>query len=297
MEQQMSRITSFVLAFALSIAIPFTAFADGDARAATPAEREYALKVQGLLDKALPPVPDGWTAGDRTEIKPLTSVSTGVGKDPMRVEFVMEARDEKKIEEAAIKENKIYEEVAQTYTADQTAKMIEEMQKKLDVLSRQMEEAIGKNDVAAIQRITKEIEEAQAPVKTMGDAMNKELKEKAAVVKARDAHLQAALAVNAYDVELSGYAAEAPVAGHQAYWHENPADHDGDFEGEWLAFAGAWKTVDQDGRPVMTPAWNLGLPHTTAQNLVVKVRGDKARGRRFLDAMKWDVIGEMLSGK
>ncbi len=293
----MSRITSFVLAFALAISIPFAAFADGDARAATSAEREYVLKVQGLLDKVLPPVPDGWAAGDRTEIEPLTSVSTGVGRDPMRVEFVMEARDGKKIEEASLKENKIYEEVAQTYAADQSTKVIEEMQKKLDVLSRQMEEAIGKSDVAAIQRITREIEEAQAPVKTMGDAMNKELKEKAAVVKARDAHLQAVLSVNAYDVELSEYAAETPVAGHQAYWHENPADDDGDFEGEWLAFAGAWKTADQDGRPVMTPAWNLGLPHTTAQNLVVKVRGDKARGRRFLEAMKWDVVGSLFSEK
>lgn len=293
----MPRIILVALISTFLIITPFAALADGDARAATPAEREYALEVQGLLDKALPPVPDGWTAGDRTQIKPLTSVSTGVGKDPMHVEFFMEARDEKKIEESALKENKVYEEVTQGYTADQNTKMVEEMQKKLDVLSKQMEEAIGKNDVAAIQRITKEIEEAQAPVKAMGDAMNKELKEKAAVVKARDAHLQAALAVNSYDVELSGYAAEEPVAGHRTYWHENPADHDGDFEGEWLAFAGAWKAADQDGRPVMTPAWNLGLPHTTAQNLVVKVRGDKTRGRRFLEAMKWDVVGSLLSEK
>lgn len=293
----MPRVTLIALVFALLIAIPFAALADGDARAATPVEREYALKVQGLLDKALPPVPDGWTAGDRTEIKPLTNVSTGVGKDPMHVEFVMEARDEKKIEEASLEENKVCEEVAQRYTADQTAKMVEEMQKKLDVLSKQMEEAIGKNDVAAIQRITKEIEEAQAPVKTMGDAMNKELKEKVAVVKARDAHLQAVLSVNAYDIDLSEYASEAPVAGHQAYWHENSADQEGDFEGEWLAFAGAWKAVDQEGRPVMTPAWNLGLPHTTAQNLVVKVRGNKARGRRFLEAVKWNAVGDLLSGK
>lgn len=293
----MSRIISFVLAVTFLFAVPFTVLADGDARAATPAERDYALKVQSLLDQSLPPVPDGWTAGDRTSIKPLKNVSTGIGKDPMQVEFFMEARDEKKIEETALKENKVYEEVAQGYTADQNSKMVEEMQKKLDVLTKQMEEAISKNDVAAIQRITKEIEEAQAPVKTMGDAMNKELKDKMAVVKARDAHLRADLMINSHDIELDGYAAEQPVAGHLAFWQESAPDNDGEYEGEWLAFAGAWKTADQDGRSVMTPAWNLALPHTTAQNLVMKVRGDKTRGRRYLETMKWEVVGDLLSGK
>lgn len=293
MEQPMSRIALLVLLSALLVAAPFTAHADGDTRAATPAEQDYGLKVQTLLDQVVPPIPDGWTPGDRTEVKPVERLSTGVGKDPMRVEFFLDARDEKKIDEANQKAGKVYEEMAK-YNGDDQKKMVDDMQKKLDGLTKQMEAAINANDMATFQRLTKEVEAAQAPLKTMGDAMNKELSEKMAVVKARDAHLRAVLQVNAYDVDLTGYTAEGPVAGHPAYWHENPPDHDGDFEGEWLAFAGAWKSVDQDGTPTMTPAWNLAHPHTTAQNLLVKVRGDKARGRRFLETMKWDVIGDLF---
>lgn len=289
----MSRITLVILLSALFLFAPFSAHADGDSRKVTPAEREYGLKVLSLLDKAVPSIPEGWTAGERTEVKPWEYISTGAGKDPLRVEFILDGRDEKKIDEEGMKANQVYEEMAKTHGDDQK-KMIDEMQTKLDALSKQVEEAIARNDMATFERLTKEIEKAQAPAVAIGDAINKELKEKTAVIKAKDAYLQAVLQVNAYDVDLSDYIAEGSVADHPAWWRANPPDHDGDFEGEWIAFAGAWKSVDQDGNSTMTPAWNLAQPHTTAQNLLVKVRGDKVRGRRFLETIKWDVIGKLF---
>jgi hypothetical protein len=291
----MSRmVLALVLMSALLAAAPFVALADGDSRAATPAESDFHQKVQSVLDQALPPVPQGWTPGDRTAITPLKYVSTGIGKDPMGVEFHFEARDQQKIDEAQQKAGVVYETLGKSYGAE-SQKITAEVQKKMADLSKQMEDAINKGDMATFQSLTKELEAAQAPAKALGDAMNKELSEKMAVIRAKDAHLRATLRINAYDLRLDAFAAENPVAGYPAYWKTYPPDQQDEFEGEWLVFAGAWKSIDQDGTPTMTPAWNLALPHTTAQNLLVIVRSDKGRGRRFLESITWDRIAGLLA--
>ncbi|NLI77790.1 MAG: hypothetical protein GX442_15310 [Candidatus Riflebacteria bacterium] len=286
---------SLLLAVAFAI-LPLAALADGDSRLATPAEREYGLKILGQLDRSLPAIPEGWTTTDRTTVTAWERLSTGVGKDPLGVEFRLEALDAEKIAEAEQKGSKIVEEVALA-RGDEQKRTADAVQKSLDALTKKMEEAIAKGDTAAMERLAKEAEAAAAPAQSLGDSMNKELKEKMQAVKARDARLQAFLRVNAWDTPVAGFTAEGPVAGHPAFWQENPPDHEGDYEGEWLVFAGAWKGIDQDGTPTMTPAWNLALPHTTAQNLLVRVRGDKTRARAFLEAMQWEGLDGLFPGR
>ncbi len=286
---------SLLLAVVFAI-LPLAALADGESRPATPAEREYGLNVLKHLDQALPPVPEGWTTADRTPVTAWERLSTGVGKDPLGVDFCLEALDAAKIADAEQKGSKIIEEVALA-RGDEQKRTADAVQKSLDALTKKMEEAIAKGDTAAMERLAKEVEAAAAPAQNLGDAMSKELKEKMQAVKARDARLRAVLRVNAWDTPLAGFTAEGPVAGHPAFWQANPPDHEGDYEGEWLVFAGAWKSIDQDGTPTMTPAWNLALPHTTAQNLLVRVQGDKARARAFLEAMQWESLDGLFPGK
>jgi hypothetical protein len=99
---QVFKISILALALSCLLAAP-KLFADGDTRAATQAEKEFAKTVYDVFAKSLPPGPEGWERTQATEVKELTSVYSNRG-EPFLLEYTVAWQDSKKIQQAAIDE-------------------------------------------------------------------------------------------------------------------------------------------------------------------------------------------------
>jgi hypothetical protein len=44
----------------------------------------------------------------------------------------------------------------------------------------------------------------------------------------------------------------------------------------------------------MAASWDSSLPGTVGQNLLIRVRGDAARARAYLESVRWDLLEGLL---
>lgn len=90
----------FILLTIFSFLVCSLAFADGDSRVATTAEKEFNKVILNAFAKAVPPGPEGWEkTGDSTEISELKVVYTAE-KQPLRIEYHIVWQDTKRMREA-----------------------------------------------------------------------------------------------------------------------------------------------------------------------------------------------------
>jgi hypothetical protein len=289
----------FIMLFVVFIGIAIThSFlrADGEVREATKAEQDYSLRVYQTIDKALPAVPAQWTVTEKTEVKPDSFVSVGTGDQPMSVGYSLTAEDSKKLADSEAKMS----ESVQTYAMahqDETQKAVDDASPKIDALSKQMEEAIAKGDMSQLESIQKEMMKIQAPMQEKSDAMMRDLSEQREKFKARDARLRISVDVNREYEDVAGFSKENPIASHPVYWRAFSSDDNSDYEGEMMVFAGAWKLALGGDDPHMTTTWNLGLPHTVVQNMVIHLQGDKMRVQKIIESINWVMLNSLFNVK
>jgi hypothetical protein len=291
----MKNFMLFVIFIGIAIMHSFLR-ADGEVREATKAEQDYSLWVYKTIDKALPAVPAQWTVTEKTEVKPDSFVSVGTGDQPMSVSYSLAAEDSKKLADSEAKMS----ESVQTYAMahqDETQKMMDDVSPRIDALSKQMEEAIAKGDMAQLEKLQKELAKVQAPVQEKSDAMTRDLNEQAEKFKAGDARLRISVDVNREYRDLAGFSKENPIASHPVYWRAFSSDDNSDYEGEMMVFAGAWKLALGSDDPHMTTTWNLGLPYTVVQNMVIHVQGDKVRVQKIIESINWVMLGNLFDMK
>ena len=87
----------------LSFLVCSLAFADGDSRPATQAEKDFTKSIINTFAKTVPPGPAGWEkTADSTEIKELQIVYSAKNQ-PLRVEYRIVWEDSKQIRDADVK--------------------------------------------------------------------------------------------------------------------------------------------------------------------------------------------------
>jgi hypothetical protein len=105
-------------------------FADGDSRKPTEAEKSFNKSILSALVKALPPGPEGWEKSGGSDLNSsLTAVYSGPN-EPLRVEYYVSWRDNKKAQAAQMQLNEELMKLAQK--PGFKGEGVEELQKKFE---------------------------------------------------------------------------------------------------------------------------------------------------------------------
>jgi hypothetical protein len=116
-------ITMCLLVFSL-------AFADGDSRKPTPAEKDFHKTVLGAFARAIPPGPEGWEkTGSSTEVAELREIYSDKDQ-PFKIDYCAEWQNSKKMQEAQMQLNQELMKLAKK--PGFTGEGVEELQRKLE---------------------------------------------------------------------------------------------------------------------------------------------------------------------
>ncbi|MGE5530404.1 MAG: hypothetical protein ACM3X6_14855 [Patescibacteria group bacterium] len=123
--------TALIPAAVLCILAASIAFADGETRLATKAEKDFTKSVLTAFSRAVPPGPQGWDMTlDTTVIKDLERVTTGVEEYPLQVEYCAAWQDTKKLNEARVKLDEELMKLAQGPPEKITDEAVEEISRR-----------------------------------------------------------------------------------------------------------------------------------------------------------------------
>ena len=256
--------------------LPLTsALADGDSRLAKPEETAFDLKVKQVLAKALPPCPAGWVEVDRSEPAGVTRVSPGAENRPFATELHIRWEDQKKIEDAAQKEQEAMARLVQTpqFQPDQDT---EEYTRKMEEISKRMEKAMASGDIAAAQKIAEEMQPLQEAIEKKGKAQSDAVEQTVRSIRATNARVAIHIRLNADDQELGDWEQIADTHGFPT-WQSEESGQDPQWGCNTRVFVGRWKDVTEDGYRLMKAVPDLAKPSLVGQNLLVTLRCDKSR--------------------
>jgi hypothetical protein len=265
----------------------------GPLRRPTSAEAAWIARFLGAARDALPPVPQGFEVTEQSDVAEPTLIENLDGHRPLKREYLLLLVDRQRQEagEQALRE------ALEAGTASRQAKIDQikaEIQSKLDALQQQAAEAAAKRDMAAVQRIQQQVAQfaaqADAAAQEQTAALDSELRDG----KLKDVRLSVRVAVNEDEALDPNLKPAQTVAGRSAYFRVIPPGEPIEEESETVVVLGAWKVRASDGTTQMAASWDSSLPGTVGQNLLIRVRGDAARARAYLESVRWDLLEGLL---
>ena len=287
----LSRLT---LAAALVLACP-SAWADGPTRPATPTEKAYYDRVMAVLAKAIPAQPPtGWVETDRTEPRTPQYLSEGIGEDPMGLEYHAGWSDVPRAQAAQAAQAQAGAEVLRRQMA---AKTTAAQEKRMQELADQLGKAMERGDRTQEERIQKELERDGEELGQIYGQREAEIRAAMKRHQVQDVEAGVSLLVNSAVVEfMERVTPEPPVAGLTVYRQEgedNPQQ--GWREGySWVFLGAGWKLMREGDHQFMEFQPKTGVPHTTVQNLVVRIQAAPARARALLAAIDWAALKALV---
>lgn len=258
----------------------------------TAAEKAFFTKTTGLIQKALPPVPAGWTLKDSygTEI-PETII------DILQTEMLdldyswkiehneLMARHEKYATLAMAGMNKM------ELDKDGLPKGTKPLMDKNMKLAAQMQEAIKVNDMKKAEKIGKEME---AISKEM-DKISKQTQAKGEVPmserRALFADTSAGIRIEAnmdyLTISSDSKEVEAPAGVTFAFRNEREERYEPEVEGETILFVGPWRKEENN---TIKFAPTKSKKYTDVQNFIIIIRAQEKRAQSLIQGMKLDAL-------
>lgn len=269
--------------------------ADGPSRPATPAEQSYYNQVMAVLARSTPAAPPpGWEETSRTQIKTPAYVGEGIGEDPMGLEYHVRWQDLPRSQAAqqaqvAAGAEVMRRQMAQPSTATQ--------ERRVEALAAQLGQAVERGDMATVNRLQGEMDQLYDEINRVQGQRDAELQAALKRHQVKDVDAGVSLLVNSAVVEFIGRVAkDQPVAGLTVYRQEgedNP--HLGWREGySWVFLGAGWKLMREGDHQYMEFSPKAGVPHTTVQNLVVRVQAAPERARALLAALDWAALKGLI---
>ena len=160
-------------------------------------------------------------------------------------------------------------------------------------LAAQLGQAVERGDMAAANRLQEEMDKLYDEINQILSRRDAELQAALKRHQVKDVEAGVSLLVNSAVVEFIGRVAkDQPVAGLTVYRQEgedNP--HLGWREGySWVFLGAGWKLMREGDHQYMEFTPKPGVPHTTVQNLVVRVQAAPERARALLAALDWAAL-------
>lgn len=262
--------------------------ADGDVRPATAGERACMGKVMSLFAKSCERGPQGWT---RTEQGDATVPDAVPGLAPpgrpIELSFESKWQDQKRLQ--AYDQQAM--EIMQRQAEGDPMAAIEATQAKMQPLMEQMNAAAQKGDTAKMQALQKQMEKLSAEMQSGMAAQSKPFDDERKSKAPKDATFEVLFETNTTWISLEGKATpEAPIGAAKVF---RIADEKFDGsrwrEGTTVAVLGAWVLK---GDHLEAPRGNGTV--CSVLTLAVRVRGDQARARKFLESLDWGGLSALL---
>jgi hypothetical protein len=286
----MKHMKLFILSVLL-LGLSTLAWADGETRPATQAEKDYSLRMLTALSQALPKPLPGFEARDASRVAPFDRVTPGCEASPLRVDYSVswvnpEQADKERAQEGAAIERAASKINTPAYQARQ-----KDFAARQQKLATEYGKAIEKGDQAQAEKLQKEMEKLGQELNKLGQSQNDILQDETKSLT-KLSQLSIRLVVNDfYEDQPARLAKELkPFAGNPAYIYH---DSEGKFTDRMTVLVGPWKREIRNEQAVYQAA-KASLPHTRAQTVIVTVTGDPSLTMKVLEGMNWKALQALL---
>lgn len=303
-----SRLCTMVVLGVLLL-LPCLAFADGQGRPATQAEKDYHARVLQVFAKALPPAPEGWQTSRQTEIRIPEVVGEGCEANPMPVEYEILWEDAARRDEAMEAMTQagvqvLQKEAATDSATDSAGNLAGNSAKNMEAAYTALADELGKaadaGDHARVQSLTAELEAMAQKMRAVYEKCDQELQAAMQEHEVRDIRASVFITTNRFSEHMSGSATEGePVAGCKTVRHEGYRDpHYGWAEGSTYIFMGHDWGVDAGQEPAaMTAQVKPDVPHTEIQTIIVRIQASPERTEELISGMDWEALAALLGSR
>ena len=282
----------WISAVLLSLTSPL--FADGESRPATAAEQAASLRMRTVMEKALPPGPPGWEEMDRTACVPAKRVAADQESFPMSAEYFVHWQDRSRVAAADQKMEAALPAMSGLVTPDQE---MTRLQARFEALVTEASAAVEKGDMARFATLQQQMEALSLQINQNADHRQGLLEREIALGTPQDVDLKVYLETNRFTQDFNDPLSETATMAGLPLIRAGEGEQTGTgwHEGYTYVFLGDFSLKDDDGPVRMAAAERKGLSHTAVQTLVVRVQGDQARARAFLEAVDWQALKALLS--
>jgi hypothetical protein len=282
--------------------MPSVVFGDGPARPIRPEEIVFYEKLQHvLLPSIMKVAPEGWIASEVFQLDIPEYVSDGQENYPIREAVRARWFDPQKKNEYDARIEEIGAQAAATWNvADPRQQELEEEQKKL---LDEFGVALQNNNAEDIQRIQKQLDVVQWELSSLLDAKAKVLNDELRKAQPRDASLDVRIELNSFYESLytdqedaPAFIREPPIAGAQVVRIGNGRYFNDTWEeGTTVATLGNWKVTQDGSSIIMESTPDPKIPYTFVQTVMVRVKAEKDRARKYLESLDWQVLQGLMN--
>ncbi len=272
---------SLLLSWAAGTAAP--AWADGDSRAATAAERDFSLRMLTAMARAVAHPLPGFERADTTELRGFESLSPGCEQSPLGVDYEVDWVNPQLEEQEQLQEAAAVERAAARLQSGDTQIRMTQLMDKQQKLAEELAAAMQAQNMARV-------EEIQAQMEALGKEMEKAADEQNAVLDgemstlAHKSRVVIDMSVNSLYASLPANRVVdwKPPFGQMGYIEHDP---EGVYEDRLVVLIGPWTRSTENEQTMYQARPNSALPHTTAQTVFLAIRGDRELAMRALSAI------------
>jgi len=281
----MKGISRLAVVAVVILAVGLCAWADGDTRVASAAERACAGKTLGILCGAIPPPAAGWTVVRRSDANPPSFVA-GTRPVPMNLVCEQEWQDKGKIQAAQSASMTAMANIKPDKSAEAAAAAA---LKKFEQVMAAVTAAAQKNDQAELKRLQPEMDAASKAYQAAMMAQNKGMMDAVAVAKTTDSEAKIRVEANGGYEFLEVSVQETVAPGVTAYRGAGRSDEEG---ATWV-FLGPWQ-ITKDHSSTRFQIRPLQGPSCAVVSVVLRVDATRARALAILQKVDWTALKALL---
>lgn len=271
----------------------FAAFADGETREKTVAEKEWFKKVAQACNNAIAGISSDWEVDSSSRDEESDRINTGAEDYPLVHYYHIAWKDSKKIDEAQIKVEE---------AMSQMLPKLQEQQNNTDTgaydrLAEKMGAAVEAGNLAEVERLSKELEAMAKKLEASYDPLNSELKGIIEKHAPRDATLTVRIKINQFSESFSEPVSTGKLKdGSDFYRLENGGMHNESWvEGMTYVFLGnSWKKSVEEGMTTLAHPELADRPYTDIRCIIIEVQAEKSRAQNTLNSMNLAALKSLV---
>jgi hypothetical protein len=262
-------------------------------RQPTAEENAFHDNTLRTIAAALPTCPAGWRLTVKSDMRPLEKVAVGTEKAPFPLVYAFNCVQFEKSNAGEARTLKAMGNYTLAHKEDSQA---DALNKERQRLAQEIGKAAGRNDLAAMERFTKELDAVDARLNAVDDAHSRELDRLRAANEAHDSELYIKVEVNTFYQAFDKMSPAAPVAGVPVY--RIPGHHlenEGWAEEMNYVFLGkGLRMVALSNTSVLKRAAAPKPPYPSAQLIQVTVTADPPTSRQILESINWQSLQALI---
>lgn len=282
-----------LVALICCLLIGFAAFADGETRAKTAAEKEWFKKVAQACGSAIAGISSDWEVDSRSDAEETDRINTGAEDYPLVHYYHIAWKDHKKFDEAQVKVEE---------AMSQMLPKLQEQQNSTDTsaydrLAEKMGAAVEAGNLVEVERLSKELEAMAKKLEASYDPLNSELKGIIEKYAPRDATLSVRIKLNQFNESFSEPVSTGKLKdGSDFYRLENGGMYNESWvEGMTYVFLGnGWKKSVEEGMTTLAHPEFADRPYTDIRCIIIEVQAEKGRAQNTLNSMNLAALKSMI---